>query len=158
MHVGKLNFINDYNDDDEEEKLNSEPDSDIHVQLVQLNFFNDYKDGNSLGSSKLNFIKFGGKSKSEYNQPIKRKIFMDEIKDNEIFRPKLNFTSNAKPELLKYRDVKIDKKMCMVPCEGIYADIKKLPYDSVFAENNEMFKLRYKIYKSFFEKSKGAFI
>ena len=76
----------------------------------KISNFND-KDTNSLGSgSKVNFIKLGGKSKSEYNQPIKPKIFMDEIKDNEIFRPKLNFTSNAKPELLKYRDVKIDKK------------------------------------------------
>ena len=44
MHVGKLNFINDYKD--EEEKLNSEPVSDnIHVHLVKLNFINDYKDG-----------------------------------------------------------------------------------------------------------------
>ena len=75
----------------------------------KISNFND-KDSNSLGSGKVNFIKFGGKSKSEYNQPIKPKIFMDEIKDNEIFRPKLNFTSNAKPELLKYRDVKVDKK------------------------------------------------
>ena len=75
----------------------------------KISNFND-KDSNSLGSSKMNFIKFGGKSKSEYNQPINPKIFMDEIKDNEIFRPKLNFTSNAKPELLKYRDVKVDKK------------------------------------------------
>ena len=45
MHVGKLNFINDYNDDDEEEKLNSEPDSDIHVHVAQLNFVSDYRDG-----------------------------------------------------------------------------------------------------------------
>ena len=45
MHVGKLNFINDYNDDDEGEKLNIESDSDnIHVHVVQLNFINDYKD------------------------------------------------------------------------------------------------------------------
>ena len=44
MHVGKLNFINDYKD--EEEKLNSEPVSDnIHVHLVKLNFISDYKDG-----------------------------------------------------------------------------------------------------------------
>ena len=56
------------------------------------------------------------------------------------------------------QNVEIDKKICMVPCEGIYADIKKLPSDNVFAENDEMFKLRYKNYKSFFEKSKGAFI
>ena len=43
MHVVKLNFINDYNDD--EEKLNSEPVSDyIHVHLVKLNFISDYKD------------------------------------------------------------------------------------------------------------------
>ena len=76
----------------------------------KISNFNDKDSSNSLGSSKVNFIKFGGKSKSEYNQPIKPKIFMDEIKDNEIFRPKLNFTSNAKPELLKYRDVKVDKK------------------------------------------------
>ena len=46
MHVVQLNVINDYNDDDEEEKLNSEPVSDnIHVHLVKLNFINDYKDG-----------------------------------------------------------------------------------------------------------------
>ena len=44
MHVGKLNFINDYKD--EEEKLNSEPVSDnIHVHVVQRNFVSDYKDG-----------------------------------------------------------------------------------------------------------------
>ena len=43
MHVVKLNFINDYKDEDE--KLNSEPDSDIHVHVVQLNFINDYKVG-----------------------------------------------------------------------------------------------------------------
>ena len=44
VHVGKLNFINDYKD--EEEKLNSEPVSDnIHVHVVQRNFVSDYKDG-----------------------------------------------------------------------------------------------------------------
>ena len=76
----------------------------------KISSFNE-KDSSSLSSGKLNFIKFGEKKKSsEYNQNIKPKIFMDEIQDNEIFRPKLNFTSNAKPELLKYRDVKIDKK------------------------------------------------
>ena len=42
MHVGKLNFINDYKD--EEEKLNSEPDSDIHVHFGKLNFINYYND------------------------------------------------------------------------------------------------------------------
>ena len=42
MHVVKLNFINDYKD--EEEKLNSEPDSDIYVHLVKFNFIDDYKD------------------------------------------------------------------------------------------------------------------
>ena len=60
---------------------------------------------------KVNFIKLGEKKKSGYDeQNVKSRIFMDEIKDNEIFRPKLNFTSNAKPELLKYRDVQIDQK------------------------------------------------
>ena len=46
MHVGKLNFINDYNDDDEGEKLNSEPSPliDIHLHVGKLNFINDYKD------------------------------------------------------------------------------------------------------------------
>ena len=39
MHVVKLNFINDYKD--EEEKLNSEPVSDnIHVHVVQRNVIN----------------------------------------------------------------------------------------------------------------------
>ena len=43
----------------------------------------------------------------------------------------------------------------MVPCEGIYADIKKVPSGGVFAENDELFKLKYKYFKSFFEISKG---
>ena len=67
------------------------------------------KDINSRNKpDKVNFIKLGETKNSGYQQ--KSKIFMDEIKDNEIFRPRLNFTSNAKPELMKYRDVKIEKK------------------------------------------------
>merc|ERR1711997_406495 len=63
----------------------------------------------SISPDKVNFIKFSNKKTNEI-QKIRPKIFMDEIKDKEIYRPKLNFTSNAKPELLKYRDVQIDKK------------------------------------------------
>ena len=63
----------------------------------------------SISPDNVNFIKFSNKKTNEI-QKIRPKIFMDEIKDNEIYRPKLNFTSNAKPELLKYRDVQIDKK------------------------------------------------
>jgi len=64
--------------------------------------------GKTFYKSKINFIKLGDEKKSTL-QKVNPKVFMDEIKDNEIYRPKLNFTSNAKPELLKYRDIEVDK-------------------------------------------------
>jgi len=63
---------------------------------------------NNIYRSKINYVKLGDEKKTTL-QKVNPKVFMDEIKDNEIYRPKLNFTSNAKPELLKYRDIEVDK-------------------------------------------------
>ena len=71
-------------------------------------FYDKSDTSNSYSNSKLNFIKLGKNKKKDY-QKYKTKPFMNEITNNDIFRPKLNFTSNAKPEILKYRDVKVAK-------------------------------------------------
>ena len=44
----------------------------------------------------------------------------------------------------------------MAPCEGIFADVKKLPPADIKKENTDMFIERYKNYKKFFEPSEGT--
>merc|ERR1712156_1114367 len=77
----------------------------------KISNFLDDKEENSI--PKVNFIKLSpGKTKAyqkKYQTYYQKKNLMDEIKAEEIFRPKINFTSNAKPELLKYRDVQKNK-------------------------------------------------
>jgi len=76
----------------------------------------DGKEGNSI--SNVNYIKLGNsKTKAAYQKKYQnyyeKKKMMDEIKSEEIFRPKINFTSNAKPEMLKYRDIQMNKMPIM---------------------------------------------
>jgi len=77
----------------------------------KISNFLDDKEENSI--PKVNFIKLSpGKTKAyqkKYQTYYQKKNLMDEIKAEEIFRPKINFTSNAKPEMLKYRDVQMNK-------------------------------------------------
>ena len=42
-----------------------------------------------------------------------------------------------------------------MPCEGIFADVKKLDPENVTKENPEIFFERYKHYKRFFEPRDG---
>ena len=39
----------------------------------------------------------------------------------------------------------------MVPCEGIFVDVKELPSENVTAEQEELLLERYKNYKKFYE-------
>merc|ERR1712183_243004 len=61
----------------------------------------------------VNFIQLGPSKtkayKKKYQTYYQKQKKMDEIKKEQIFRPKINFTSNAKPEMLKYRDVQMNK-------------------------------------------------
>merc|ERR1711988_1858599 len=70
----------------------------------KISSFSD-KSSSSFGPSKVNYIKLGHDKHEKYQDT--KKNFMNAIRNNEIFRPKLNFTSNAKPELLKYRDTQV---------------------------------------------------
>merc|ERR1712038_2118080 len=74
------------------------------------NFIDDKGD---KPTSNVNFIQLGSSKtkayKKKYQTYYQKQKLMDEIKNEEIFRPKVNFTSNAKPELLKYRDVQMNK-------------------------------------------------
>merc|ERR1712062_326131 len=74
------------------------------------NFIDDKGD---KPTSNVNFIQLGNSKtkpyKKKYQTYYQKKNLMDEIKAEEIFRPKINFTSNAKPEMLKYRDVQMNK-------------------------------------------------
>merc|ERR1712062_296718 len=74
------------------------------------NFIDDKGD---KPTSNVNFIQLGNSKtkayKKKYQTYYQKKNLMDEIKAEEIFRPKINFTSNAKPEMLKYRDVQMSK-------------------------------------------------
>ena len=45
----------------------------------------------------------------------------------------------------------IDDSLCLVPCEGIFVDVKELTSENVTAENEELLLERYKNYKKFFE-------
>ena len=72
----------------------------------KISSFSD-KSSSSFGPSKVNYIKLGHDKHEKYQDT--KKNFMNAIRNNEIFRPKLNFTSNAKPELLKYRDTQVAK-------------------------------------------------
>ena len=45
---------------------------------------------------------------------------------------------------------------CQVPCEGIYADVKKIPFENPILKNNfEIFRLQYQRYRRFFENAGG---
>ena len=74
------------------------------------NFIDDKGD---KPTSNVNFIQLGNSKtkayKKKYQTYYQKQKLMDEIKKQEIFRPKINFTSNAKPEMLKYRDVQMNK-------------------------------------------------
>ena len=74
------------------------------------NFVDDKED---KSKAKVNYISLGkGKTKAyqeKYRNYYQKKKMMEEIKSEEIFRPKINFTSNAKPEMLKYREVQMSK-------------------------------------------------
>ena len=54
------------------------------------------------------------------------------------------------------QNIKVDTSACMAPCEGIFADVKKLPPADIKKENTDMFIERYKNYKKFFEPSEGT--
>ena len=54
-------------------------------------------------------------------------------------------------------EIRIDTKLCLVPCKGLFADVKKLPPKNVQDEQDELFLERYKNYKRFFESSDGIF-
>ena len=49
--------------------------------------------------------------------------------------------------------INIDPDLCLVPCEGIFADVKVLPPKNVTSERDKMFLQRYKNYKKFYESS-----
>ena len=74
---------------------------------------NFIEDKGDKPTSNVNFIQLGNSKtkayKKKYQTYYQKQKLMDEIKKEEIFRPKVNFTSNAKPELLKYRDVQMNK-------------------------------------------------
>merc|ERR1712024_371239 len=74
---------------------------------------NFIKDKGDKPTSNVNFIQLGSSKtkayKKKYQTYYQKQKAMDEIKNEEIFRPKVNFTSNAKPELLKYRDLQMNK-------------------------------------------------
>ena len=74
---------------------------------------NFIEDKGDKPTSNVNFIQLGNSKtkayKKKYQTYYQKQKAMDEIKNEEIFRPKVNFTSNAKPELLKYRDLQMNK-------------------------------------------------
>ena len=45
-----------------------------------------------------------------------------------------------------------------MPCQGIFADVKKSAPENITAENPEIFLERYKSFKKFFETSEGMII
>ena len=74
------------------------------------NFIDDTED---KPTSNVNFIQLGPSKtkayKKKYQTYYQKQKKIDEIKKMQIFRPKINFTSNAKPEMLKYRDLQMNK-------------------------------------------------
>ena len=47
---------------------------------------------------------------------------------------------------------------CQVPCEGVYADVKKIPFENPILKSNfEIFRLQYNRYRRFFENAGGNF-
>ena len=74
------------------------------------NFIDDKGD---KPTSNVNFIQLGPSKtkayKKKYQTYYQKQKKIDEIKKMQIYRPKINFTSNAKPEMLKYRDVQMNK-------------------------------------------------
>ena len=49
--------------------------------------------------------------------------------------------------------INIDPDLCLVPCEGIFADVKVQPAKNVTSERDKIFLQRYKNYKKFYESS-----
>ena len=55
-------------------------------------------------------------------------------------------------------NISLETNNCLVPCEGIFADVKKLPAEDIKSQNSEMFVDRYYDYKKFFEPYDGTLI
>ena len=51
--------------------------------------------------------------------------------------------------------INIDPDLCLVPCEGIFADVKVQPARNVKSERDKIFLQRYKNYKKFYESSES---
>ena len=55
-------------------------------------------------------------------------------------------------------EIVVNTTLCLVPCEGIFTDVKKLPAENITDKNTEMFIERYKLYKRDFEPSDGMIL
>ena len=51
--------------------------------------------------------------------------------------------------------IQIDASECLVPCEGIFADVKRLPPENITALNTAIFMERYKLYKRYLDLAEG---
>ena len=70
-----------------------------------------------------------------------------------IFQPTCTVDDNACVENIT--DDNVDTSVCLEPCEGIFADVKRLPPKNITNENTKLFFENYESYKRFFEISEG---
>ena len=73
-----------------------------------------------------------------------------------IFQPTCTVEDNACVENIT--DDNVDTSVCLEPCEGIFADVKRLPPKNITNENTKLFFENYESYKRFFEISEGKVI
>ena len=52
-------------------------------------------------------------------------------------------------------NITIDSSNCLIPCQGIYADVTKTEADKIEGEYYETLLKNYKKYKRFFDVSEG---
>ena len=62
----------------------------------------------------VNIIPYGPSNYPSMSAGITKK---DKISDNEILRPEVNFTSNARPAMLKWRELEIEKTQIIKPSD-----------------------------------------
>ena len=91
-----------------------------------------WKDEKATAPTPLNIIPLGVEHKIESSVNKIATANPDQLKmsENEILRPEINFTSNARPAMLKWRELKIEKTPIIKPLQEKYRSRLKKKYGS----------------------------
>ena len=73
-----------------------------------------------------------------------------------IFQPTCTVEDNACVENIT--DDNVDTSVCLEPCEGIFADVKRMAPENITTVESKLFFKKYEHYKRIFETAEGLTI